>query len=137
MIILIRKVVLKMICLNCGCKNELGAKFCAHCGAPTALANSDQTGKIIVNREKKTLAFAISFEVWIDDTKLGTLKNGGSLSTNISYGPHEIKLTSTEKDVLANVEINDSQKVATVTVTPKMGLIAAKPNIKEIKYTNE
>lgn len=30
-----------MICLNCGCKLDLGAKFCPHCGKETPLNNEN------------------------------------------------------------------------------------------------
>lgn len=123
-----------MYCLGCGCKVELGAKFCAHCGKPTPLANQETTGKINIVRVKKTFAFAITFDVYIDDVKLGTLKNGSSLSCPASFGSHQIVLKSTEKDVVQGITLNENQKEVTIEIVPKMGIIAAKPSIKEIKY---
>ena len=125
-----------MICLNCGCKIDLGVKFCPHCGAPTKLSDENSTGKIILIRDKKIMGFAIPFEVYIDDSKLGTLNNNTSLETKIPYGSHEIKLTSTEKDVIQNVNINENQKIAEIHIIPKMGLLAAKPYISKIDYKN-
>ena len=48
-----------MICLNCGCKLDLGVKFCPHCGKETPLNNENNIGKITIVREKKMLGFAI------------------------------------------------------------------------------
>ena len=41
-----------MICLNCGCKLDLGAKFCPHCGKETPLNNENNIGKITVEKRK-------------------------------------------------------------------------------------
>ena len=115
-----------MICLNCGCKLDLEAKFCPHCGKETPLNNENNIGKITIVREKKMLGFAIPFDVYIDDTKLGTLSNNSSLTTRSTV--------STEKDVIENIELSEDKKEVTITIIPKMGLISAKPYIKEIKY---
>ena len=123
-----------MICLNCGCKLDLEAKFCPHCGKETPLNNENNIGKITVVREKKMLGFAIPFDVYIDDTKLGTLKNGTTLTAKATLCPHEIKLTSTEKDVIQSIELTENKKEVVISIIPKMGLIAAKPYIKDIKY---
>ena len=123
-----------MICLNCGCKLDLEAKFCPHCGKETPLNNENNIGKITIVREKKMLGFAIPFDVYIDETKLGTLSNNSSLTTRSTLSMHEIKLVSTEKDVIENIELSEDKKEVTITIIPKMGLISAKPYIKEIKY---
>jgi len=123
-----------MYCLNCGCKVELDSKFCGNCGSPTELGKSSVTGKINVIRESKVFAFAISFDVYIDDLLLGRLSNGKSLSCNVALGNHEIILKSTEKDVIQGVRLTENQKEVTLEIIPKMGLIAARPHIKNIKY---
>jgi hypothetical protein len=102
-----------MICLNCGCKLDLEAKFCPHCGKETPLNNENNIGKITIVREKKMLGFAIPFDVYIDDTKLGTLSNNSSLTTRSTLSMHEIKLVSTEKDVIENIELSEDKKEVT------------------------
>lgn len=47
---------------------------------------------------------------------------------------HEIALKSTEKDVVQGITLNEKQKEVILNIVPKMGLIAAKPSIKNIKY---
>lgn len=123
-----------MICLGCGCNLELGAKFCTHCGKETGLSNTDNVGTITIVRESKMFGFAIPFSVYIDNIKLGTLNNGTTLSTKAVLCPHEVKFTSTEKDVIETIELTESKKEVVITIIPKMGLIAAKPYIKDIKY---
>ena len=61
-----------MVCLECGRMIELGTKFCPHCGKATPLNNENNVGTITVVREKKMFGWAIPFDVYIDDTKLGT-----------------------------------------------------------------
>ncbi|MGM9876098.1 MAG: zinc-ribbon domain-containing protein [Bacilli bacterium] len=123
-----------MVCLECGRMIELGTKFCPHCGKETPLNNENNVGTITVVREKKMFGWAIPFDVYIDDTKLGTLKNGTTLTTKAILCPHEIKLTSTEKDVIQSIELTENKKEVVISIIPKMGLIAAKPYIKDIKY---
>lgn len=123
-----------MICLNCGCKLELGAKFCTHCGKETSLADPNKTGKITIIREKKVFGFAIPFDVYIDDTKLGTLTNNSTLTCPAQLSMHEIVFKSTEKDVVQTVHLSEDKKEVTIRIVPKIGLIAAKPFIKEVTY---
>ncbi len=123
-----------MICLNCGCQLDLEVKFCPHCGAPTKMSDENNVGEITIIREKKVFGFAIGFEAYVDDTKLGSLPNNSTLSCHVPYGTHEIKLTSTEKDVIQDIELNENQRNVEVHIIPKMGLLAAKPFIQEIKY---
>lgn len=123
-----------MFCLGCGCKLELGAKFCTNCGKETGLSNTDNVGTITIVRENKVFGFAIPFEVYVDDVKLGTLSNGATLSTKAVLCPHEVKFTSTEKDVIEIIELTENKKEVIITIVPKMGLIAGRPYVKDIKY---
>ena len=123
-----------MVCLECGRMIELGTKFCPHCGKETPLNNENNVGTITVVREKKMFGWAIPFDVYIDDTKLGTLKNGTTLTTKATLCTHEIKLTSTEKDIIQSIGLTENKKEVVISIIPKMGLIAAKPYIKDIKY---
>ena len=89
---------------------------------------------IKVTRLKKVFGFAIPFELYIDDEKIGSLSNGKSFDKEVSNGVHRIVIKSTEKDVVQEVTLDDEHKNVEITLTAKMGLIAARPNIKEVRY---
>ena len=123
-----------MYCLGCGCQLDLGAKFCSHCGKPTAMLSEKGTGKIIVSRPNYFFGFAIPFEVYVDNNHLGTLSNGTTLSCDVALSMHEIVLKSTEQDVIQEVVLDENQKQVTIEIIAQMGLIAAKPGIKNVYY---
>lgn len=122
-----------MICLGCGCKLEIGAKFCPHCGKETALA-SGEVGTIKIVREKKTMGFAVSFDVFIDDEKVGVLANGSELTFDVPVGSHDIRLELLNSVTNQEVKLSSEKKNAIITVIPKMGLVAARPFVKNIEY---
>lgn len=123
-----------MYCLKCGTELSFNTKYCQNCGEPTPLSDETKVGKINVIREKKMFGFAISFSVYVDDTLLGQLNNNSKLSTDIALGEHKITFKSTEKDVIQEVTLSEEKKEVNIYIVPKMGLIAAKPSIKEIIY---
>lgn len=127
-----------MICSNCGGKLETGDKFCTQCGTVVQQSNntnitSGAIGKITITRLKKMIGALISFTVYIDGTELGALKNNTTLIAIPSLGKHIIKIRSTEKDVVQEIELTDEKKEVEIIIVPKMGLIAAKPVIQEIR----
>ena len=127
-----------MICSNCGGKLETGDKFCTQCGTVVQQSNntnitSGAIGKITITRLKKMIGALISFTVYIDGTELGALKNNTTLIATPSLGKHIIKIRSTEKDVVQEIELTDEKKEVEIIIVPKMGLIAAKPVIQEIR----
>ena len=73
-------------------------------------------------------------ELYIDDEKIGSLSNGKTFDKEVSNGVHRIVIKSTEKDVVQEVTLDDEHKNVEITLTAKMGLIAARPNIKEVRY---
>jgi len=123
-----------MFCVGCGHALGLGVKFCPNCGKPTEISDSSKTGKITINRESKFAGSVISFEVFVDKIKLGSLKSGTSLSTSVELGSHEIIFRCVEKDLVQIVTLNENQKEVTIEIVPKMGWVTAKPSIKSIKY---
>lgn len=123
-----------MFCLKCGVKLGLDSKYCINCGEPTQLKDENNIGKINIIREKKFFGWAIPFTVYVDDTLLGKLTNGTTLSTKVGLGNHEIVFKSTESDVVSEIRLTEDKKEVNVYIIPKMGLIAAKPYIREIEY---
>ena len=122
-----------MKCKNCGNALELNQKFCTNCGTQTNITE-DNLGKITVTREKKILGFAIPFELYIDNTKIGNLKNDSTLNTNVPLEEHTVTIKSVESSVSQNVFLNNDKKEVEIKVIPKLGLIAAKPKITEVIF---
>ena len=120
-----------MKCSSCAGEININSNFCPSCGAKIEL---NDIGKVIVIREKKVFGFAIPFRVYFNDEKIGDLPNDGIVEFNLPYGTHQIVFKSTEKDVISEIELNKDQKEVTIKIIPKMGLIAARPFVKEISY---
>ena len=89
---------------------------------------------IKVTRLKKVFGFAIPFDLYVDNNIIGSLSNGKSFDCIVEKGMHTVTFKSTEKDVNEDVTLDDNHKQVEVIITAAMGLIAARPNIKEIKY---
>lgn len=122
-----------MICLGCGCKIEIGSKFCPNCGKETLLS-SGEIGTIKIVREKKTMGFAVNFDVFIDGEKVGSLANGGSLSFDVPIGSHDVKLELLGSSTNQEIVLSSEKRNALITVIPKMGLLAARPFVKSTLY---
>lgn len=88
---------------------------------------------IKVTRLKKVFGFAIPFKLVIDEKEIGSLPNGKKYECNVSKGTHKVILKSTEKDVIEEVTLDEHKEVE-LQVVAKMGLVAARPFIKEIIY---
>lgn len=89
---------------------------------------------IKVTRLKKIFGFAIPFDLYVDDNHIGSLSNGKSYDCIVKEGTHKVVLKSTEKDVIQEVTLDKEHNKVEITLTAAMGLIAARPNIKEVKY---
>ena len=89
---------------------------------------------IKVTRLKKIFGFAIPFDLYVDDNHIGSLSNGKSYDCIVKEGIHKVILKSTEKDVVQEVTLDKEHKKVEIILTAAMGLIAARPNIKEVKY---
>lgn len=120
-----------MKCNSCGADISINSNFCTECGKKIELKD---VGKVSVVREKKVFGFAIPFRVYFNGEKMGDLPNDSIVEFNLPYGTHQIVLKSTEKDVISEIELNENQKEVTIKVIPKMGIIAARPFVKEVIY---
>lgn len=120
-----------MFCPNCG--KEVNGKFCPECGTKVENNNSGDV-VLTVTRTKKVMGFAIPFSVYVDDSQLGSLANGKSLTCNLSEGSHKVVFKCAEKDVEQDLNINKGVTSVEVICHAKMGLIAAVASIDEVKY---
>ena len=69
----------------------------------------------------------------MDGEEIGSLSNGKSYDCKVSKGIHTVTLKSTEKDVVEEVTLDEHKEVE-LQIVAKIGLIAARPFIKEIIY---
>ena len=122
-----------MFCPNCGKEVNKG-NFCPECGS--GLGNSNTTGNVIitVTRVKKVIGCAIPFSVYVDDTKIGSLGNGKSLTCEVGEGIHTVKFKCVEKDVIQEVNITSDIKKVEITCRARMGLAAAVAQVLDVKY---
>lgn len=120
-----------MNCPKCNNKIKMGNNFCTECGTKI---ESDSNITLTVTREKRILGFAISFPVFVDDEKIGDLKNDSSLVCNLTTGIHKVTIKSFEKTIDKEIEVNEETKGVEIIVNLKMGILAGRANVKEIIY---
>lgn len=89
---------------------------------------------IKVTRLKKVFGFAIPFTLFIDDKEIGSLSNGKTFECEVSEGTHKVVIKSLEKDFKEEITLDEEHKNVEITVVAAMGLVAARPKLKEIKY---
>ncbi len=116
-------------CSKCG--NELKGKFCSFCGNNCEIG---RTIPLIVRREKRTMGFAISFGVYVDGVKVGSLSNGGTVTYDVCEGMHKVEVKSLEDSVVQDVFVKSDTNSIEMVITLKMGLLAGKAFLKEVNY---
>ena len=124
-----------MYCKNCGCKIEIGETFCKNCGSKTEYSDKSKLGTISITRAKKYVGCLIDFDVYLDDSRIGTLKNGATLTYEVPLGEHEITIkTMTETPTTQKITLTENKRNVKLTVKLKMGLVMGKPSIENIEY---
>ena len=117
-----------MKCKNCNIEVEENKNFCPSCGAKLG----DYT--IIVTRKRKAMGFAIPFPIYVDNTKIGDLQNGKSISYNLTKGEHIVSINSVEKNLEQKITLDDEHKCVEITFCARMGFIAAVPRLINVEY---
>lgn len=87
-----------MICSKCGFQNNQGEVLCKQCGAE--LGNIQQNVnngiyKLTLTRQKAFVGSLVKFKIFIDDNQVGTIKNGETVTLNVSSGNHILSLNKT------------------------------------------
>ena len=117
-----------MKCSNCNNEVEENKNFCPKCG------NKLGEYTLVVTRQKKTMGFAIPFAIYVDDIKIGDLKNGSSITYNLTNGKHTVSINSVEKNMEKEFTLDEDHKCFEIVFCAQMGLIAARPNIISFQY---
>ncbi len=124
-----------MYCKSCGVKIEVDEMFCKNCGNKTDYQDKDNLGIFNINRKKSFVGCVINFDVYVDETKVGTLKNGGNINCNIPLGEHEVKISNPTGNVITqNIILTKDKRTVKINVKVKMGLLAGKANIIDLNY---
>lgn len=149
-------------CPNCNAELEVGSLFCTECGAKIEKSNKKKTTKketkedkketkkikedeerksenvhtatLIVSRKKSFKGCAVPFHVLLDGVKVGDLKNGASVSCEVEEGIHKVTISTIDKDTDQPIEVTKERNSIEILTVAKMGLVAAKADIVDIKF---
>jgi len=133
-------------CENCGNPMPKDSLFCSECG--TKVGNSKEgtlkkenmknknihTATLIVSRKKSIKGCAVPFHVLLDGIKVGDLKNGASVSCEVEVGIHKVTISTIDKDTDQPIEVTNDRNSIEILTVAKMGLVAAKADIIDIKF---
>lgn len=117
-----------MNCTKCGKEIDNNSKFCTYCGEKTTLTNNSM-GKITFKRPGSFIGCLVSIKVYIDKVYVGSLKDSGSFTCDISYGKHEIITELWSGSCKREIEVKQEKPNLEATVSLQMGLITNKPKI--------
>lgn len=77
-------------CPECGYEISDKATSCVSCGCP--IVAEKRYGAFSLIREEKMFFCLAKYDVFLDNMRWGTLKNGDSLNTTLECGVHHLKL---------------------------------------------
>ena len=84
-------------CPECGKTVSSLAAACLECGFPLRQGNGQPSAMaaprevpVTIRRESRLMGSPISGSVYIDQRLIGTIRNGGALSTTVSEGRHSV-----------------------------------------------
>ncbi len=98
------------------------------------ISNGDKNIILNVIRQKKTMGFAVSFTVHVDDVIIGKLKNGSTISCNIKPGHHVVNIESVEKNTIQEIDVSENMSSVEIIVVAKMGFVAATAKLVDVVY---
>ena len=78
-----------MYCYKCGNPVNTGVKFCSKCGTPVIYDAPKGMGLLVFKRNY-FFGFLFKIRLYVDNIKIGKLKNKSELKYEIPYGRHEI-----------------------------------------------
>lgn len=152
-----------IFCEECGNKLSKDSSFCTECGTKVGAtpkkeekkvekkteqeevkedkkvvkkekSNDVHTATLIVSRKKSFKGCAITFHVLVDGVKVGDLKNGASITYELTEGIHKVTISTVDKDTDQPVEVTKDRNSIEIITVAKMGLVAAKASIEDIIF---
>ena len=132
-----------MICKNCGKEIPDEAKFCKFCGEATnsdevssensaVEQNSGKTVKVIFQRKKKMMGWAIPMRVDINGNRVASLKNGESYEIDLAPGKYNVVIDTVGEVNASELEFSPENSKVYITLVMKMGLVTGKGVIESI-----
>lgn len=119
-----------MICKKCGKEIPDSSNFCKYCGT-----NVEENCKIkvIFQRTKKILGFAIPMKVIIDGNLVATLKNGETQEVEVTAGEHKVIIDTIGEINEQLLTFSSEYSRTYIELVMKMGLVTGKAHIASIK----
>ena len=140
----IKKDIIK--CVKCGAELAKDSTFCTECGTKvenktikkeetkSEKKDSGHTATLTVTRKKTIKGCAIPFHVLVDGVQIGDLKNGQSITYELTEGIHKVTISTIDKDTDQPVEVTKDRNSIEILTIAKMGLVAAKADIVDIIF---
>lgn len=118
-----------MNCKNCGYTLFENEQYCRNCGnhisvqntqinyqqqnnyTNLSISNNSNKCKLTLRRKKAFVASLVAFEIYIDNVKVGKIKNGQTIEVEITIGNHEISIN---KNTPVSIVINKDTTVDVV-----------------------
>ena len=119
-----------MRCIGCGTEYE--GTLCPNCGIISQL--NDRMVTLTITRKKKIMGFAMPFEVFVDNNRIGSIDNGDNLSCQIKEGVHKIIFKCADKNVEQDIEVKKEHNSVEVMCHTKMGLGAGIIKVDNVIY---
>ena len=136
-----------VICPGCGAELDKASAFCTECGTKVETkdskkisttkkekSSSEHTATLTVSRKKSIKGCAISFHVLVDGVKVGDLKNGASITYELTEGIHKVTISTIDKDTDQPIEVTKDRNSIEIITVAKMGLVAAKADIVDVIF---
>lgn len=140
----VKKDIIK--CVKCGAELAKDSTFCTECGTKVEnktikkeetkpeKKDSGHTATLTVTRKKTIKGCAVPFHVLVDGVQIGDLKNGQSITYELTEGIHKVTISTIDKDTDQPVEVTKDRNSIEILTIAKMGLVAAKADIVDIIF---
>ena len=125
-----------MICPRCGKELLESETFCSNCGTPVTNLEEQVTSemqavsqnygpyKLTLRRPKSFVGCLVAYKIYIDNQKVGKIKNGGTFEIELPAGNHSISLNKNnavnimmDEDTTADVAIFGTNNVGITNVS--------------------
>ena len=113
-----------MNCNVCNKPIEPGSAFCPGCGNKL-VQNNQKMVKVVFHRAKRFTGCAVTFDVFIDNQPIGSLKNNGTLEVMLSVGAHHVIFDMWSATSPIDIMVPDCNTL-NVEVALEMGLMTNK-----------